>query len=210
VENILPGLVDALIRNAPPDPTPDLYGMTSAKVKTLLNRLVSKLPADEAYLEIGCWQGASVLSALNGNLSATAYACDMFSEFTGPDPRTKFFDNKKKYAGMIPDFTFFEMDCFALCKLPKPFLKPIGVYFYDGNHSEESQLMALTEYRRFLAKRVVFLVDDWNWDKVRAGTWKAISIVRPKSIWFRELPSAGNKDQNNFWNGVGAFHLVLA
>jgi hypothetical protein len=209
MENILPGLAEELTRSAPPDPTPDLRGMTSAKVKTLLNRLVSKLPADEAYLEIGCWQGATVLSALKGNLSATAYACDMFSEFTDSDPRTKFFDNKKKYAGMIPDFTFFEMDCFALCKLPKPFSKPIGVYFYDGEHSAKSQELALTEYRRFLAKQVVFLVDDWNSDAVRNGTWKAVDSARPRSIWFRELTSTGNKDKNNFWNGIGAFHLVL-
>lgn len=209
MENVLPVLTEELLRAAPPDPTPDLRGMISARVKVLLNRLVAQLPADEAYLEIGCWQGASALSALRGNLGATAYVCDKFSEFTDADPRAKFFANKKRYEGVVPDFTFFDMVSFELCKLERPFAKPIGVYLYDGDHSEQSQARALIEYRKFLAKQVVFIVDDWNWERVRAGTWKAIDAVRPKDIWFRELPSDGNKDQQNFWNGVGAFYLVL-
>lgn len=210
MQNILPAVTDELLASAPPDPTPDLDGMTSPRVKGLLNRCVAALPDNEAYLEIGCWQGASLISALMGNPKATAYACDAFCEFLNENPRVRFTENRQKYAGRIPDFTFFEMNCFELAKRERPFEKPIGAYFYDGHHSEESQMRAITEFGPFLAKSSIVIVDDWNMAEVRTGTWRGIDSLRPKNMWFRELPARHNGDVENFWHGIGAFYLELA
>lgn len=208
MENILPPLLEQLSRTQPPKLVNDVEGMISGRVQTLLNRCVAALPAAESYLEIGCWQGASLISALLGNTKATALACDNFAQFTDANPRDKFKANTARYAARLPKFTFHEGDCFELPKKPL-FPKPVGIYFYDGDHSEENQMRAFTEFHTVLATNVVVIVDDWNWDYVRRGTWKGIDIVRPKNVWFRDLPSKGNCDLDGFWNGIGAFHLVL-
>lgn len=186
----------------------DVPGMTSARVQTLLNRCVGALPSTESYLEIGCWQGATLISALRGHTSATAVACDNFAQFTRVNPREKLRSNLARYAPQLPELTFFDGDCFELAAGPLV-PKPVGVYFYDGNHDESNHVRALTDFRRLLAREAVVLVDDWNFDYVRRGTWRGIDLIRPKSVWFRELPSRNNKDVENFWNGVGAFHIVL-
>ena len=92
--------------------------------------------------------------------------------------------------------------------MEKPFSKPIGLYFYDGFHTSETQYKAIVEYARFWAKNVIVIVDDWNWNFVREGTWKGISTIRPKNVWFQDLPSsAQGNDLASFWNGLGAFYI---
>jgi hypothetical protein len=208
MNNVLPRLADHLLASNPPRLVEDVPGLTSSRVQALLNGCVAELPPEESYLEIGCWHGASLIAALLGNVRASAVACDNFSQFTQGDPRTRIREHLARYAGRIPDLTFYDGDCFDL---PRQSLipKPVGVYFYDGDHSEASHAKALTEFTSFLAREAVVLVDDWNFDEVRQGTWRGIDAIRPRQIWFRELPSRGNGDVDNFWNGIGAFHLVL-
>jgi hypothetical protein len=207
MDNVLPLLADQLLATKPPSLVDDVPGLTSPRVQVLLNRCVGALPRDQAYLEIGCWHGASLIAALLGNPDATAVACDNFSQFTQGDPRARMRENLQRYADRIPALTFYDGDCF---ELPRQSLirKPVGVYFYDGDHTAESHVRAFTEFQALLAAEVIVLVDDWNFDAVRQGTWRGIDAIRPKQVWFRELPSRGNCDRENFWNGIGAFHLV--
>lgn len=183
--------------------------MTSPKVRTLLNRLVRQLPSSEAYLEIGTHRGSTLVSALLDNANVTAYACDDFSGFReGGDPEPDFKANLKKYETRLPPVTFYKMDCFELSKKEKPFEKPVGVYFYDGFHDSQTQYKAIVEYSRFWAKETIVIIDDWNWDWLREATWKGMSKINPKKVWFQALPSRGDADEENFWNGVGAFWVT--
>lgn len=208
MENTLPGIIEEL-KVQPECLAPDVEGQTSPRVRKLLNRLVSRLPAGEMYFEVGCLKGATLVSALLDHRHVSAVACDNWTEYLDQKPEEIFLRNLKNYEARLPRINIIKQDCF---KLPQnsPFKQPIGVYFYDGDHSFDSQMKAIMLFAPFLAKRCVVLVDDWNWDHVRNGTWQGIHVVRPRRLEFWELPSAGNCDVNNYWNGIGAFYLELA
>jgi len=191
------------------DPTPDLYGLTSTRVKLLLNNCLNYLPKNEAYLEIGCYQGATLISTLLNHKNSIAYACDNFSEFIEENPRDIFNQNLLKYSDQIPNITFFDQDSFELANQESPFEYPIGIYFYDGDHSQELQRKAITQFSRFFANEVLIFVDDWNWQQVQDGTWEGISEINYKKIWHKSLPARMNGDRELWWNGIGVFHLEM-
>lgn len=208
MRNIIPELLEEL-KDEPPCLVPDVHGMTAPKNRLLLNRLVKSLPEGEAYLEIGVHIGATFISALFDNKGKTAYACDDFSEFReGGDPAVKFFANLERHASEIATPTIFRENCWELSKKEKPFEKPVGVYFYDGNHSGESQLRAIKEYARFLAPEAIVIIDDWNWKHVRIATWRGIAEVMPKKLQFQEVLDEKGSQPVGFWNGIGAFHIT--
>lgn len=208
MENILSGIIEGL-KVQPPCLAPDVDGWTSPRVRMLLNRLVGALAVDESYFEIGCLKGATLISALLDHPSASAVACDNWSQLPQDDPEQAFWKNLKAYGARLPEIMVRKTDCFKLVEDP-PFKSPIGVYFYDGDHSFESQSKAVTVFAPFLAKRSVVIVDDWNWERVRSGTWAGIHAVRPRRVEFWELPARFDRDTENFWNGIGAFHIEKA
>lgn len=209
MENVLPEIIDSLATYPASDGV-NIPGFTSAKVKALLHRLISKLPPDECYLEIGCLCGSTLVSGLLDHKDVSAYACDNFSEFEARfDARKNLPANLAAYANRLPKIDFRNMDCFALAKEPAPFAKPIGIYFYDGAHDAQSQAKAIIEFERHLSRNAIVLVDDWNREHVRQGTWYGIDCIRPFRATFYELPSKGESDSSEFWNGVGAFFLEL-
>jgi hypothetical protein len=209
VNNVLPALIDELVKREPPCLVPDVLGMTAPKNRLLLNRLVKALPPEEAYLEIGIHTGATVISALVGNRNKTAYACDDFSGFREVyDPEIIFRENWKRHEREMAPLTLFKESCWTLSTKEKPFEKPIGVYFYDGDHEGESHTRAIVEFARFLAPESIIIIDDWNWLHVRGASWRGIAKVMPKRLYFREVLSAAESQPVDFWNGIGAFHIV--
>jgi hypothetical protein len=59
-------------------------GLTSPGVLQLLNLAVACLEGDEVYAEVGCFQGATLVGALDGHPGRRACAADDFRQF---DPR---------------------------------------------------------------------------------------------------------------------------
>ena len=47
------------------------------------------------------------------------------------------------------------------------------------------------------------MIDDWNQDGVRRGTWAGIASLRLKAVVFRELPTI----PDGFYRGIGAFYV---
>lgn len=201
MKNILAKVSDEVKAAAIEQLAPDVEGMTSPRVRMLLNRLVAELPADEAYLEVGCFKGATFISALLGHTQATAYGVDNWSQFKDHDAGAYFRANTDKYKKELPPFNFIEADFFKLSEYP--FTKPIGLYFYDGHHGEASQRAAIELTPRFLAKQAIIVIDDWNQDGVRRGTWAGIADLRLKAVVFKELPTI----PDGFYRGIGAFYV---
>jgi len=194
------------------DPCPDVLGMASIKKLQLLNRAAGCLPCDgsECYLEVGTFQGKSLIAALVGNPSVSAVACDNFALFD--DPRlpqnaAALQRNLTRY-GLAGRVQFFECDfkdllaTWHLRQLPAA-----GVYFYDGAHDEESQYLGIRLAEEVLADNAVVIIDDWRYAEdshsfAEAGTKKAIG----KSIneWSIKhiLPARYNGDREQWWNGV--------
>ncbi len=175
-----------------------LPGMSSSKIRHFLNNICS-MPGT-SYLEIGVYKGSTFISALYRNESRiqNAIAIDNWSEFEGP--KLEFDANCMKFL-TGRNHKFYSADSFSLDK-GAIFSKPVNVYFYDGNHSELSQELALTYYDDVLDDLFVLIVDDYNWEWVEAGTIKGLQKMNYEVLFSRHLPARFNQDTENWWNGL--------
>ena len=82
---------------------------------------------------------------------------------------------------------------------------PVGVYFYDGDHSYESTYHGVVAAAKVLSPRSVLLMDDWNDPVIQAATRAGIREANLTVEWERELE--GNQTQEGWWNGLGVFYL---
>ena len=70
----------------------ELEGMSGKKYRHFINNLINFVPNCK-YLEIGCWKGSTLCSALYNN-NVIAYTVDNWGEFGGP--KVEFQNNVKK------------------------------------------------------------------------------------------------------------------
>lgn len=170
----------------------NMPGMSSTKVRNFLNKIVSY--PSVSYLEIGVWQGSTFYSALYGNQPEYALAIDNFSEFQG---NIQTFQNNMSDINF--EFSFLNADCFNLITKPE---KKFNVYFYDGNHSFNSQKLALSYYDSVLMNEFIYICDDWNFPEVVKGTIAGIEETKLEIIQDWILPAKYNGDTENWWNGL--------
>ena len=109
------------------------------------------------------------------------------------------FSNFNNILGYSPNII--EEDCFSFNPLDKG-LKDINVYFYDGEHEEIDQYLAITHYYDSLADNFILIVDDTNYPPVLQGTFRAIADKKLKINYHRTLFATHNGDGTNFWNGL--------
>lgn len=173
-------------------------GMTGAKVRHFLNNLCS-IPRT-SYLEIGCWKGSTLVSALYGNeaVLTDAIAVENFSQFEGP--RAEFLHNIQTFIPKAP-LRFLETDCFSIDK-KAAFSKPITVYFYDGGHAFTEQYKAFTEFNTVFDDVFIAIVDDWNWGEVRDGTKTAFKDLGYEILFEKAFLTSANGDPHTWWNGI--------
>jgi predicted O-methyltransferase YrrM len=187
------------------DLCPDVTGMMSLKKQRLLNLAFAQLAPTEGYLEVGTYQGKSLLSAMLDNPKRTVHACDNFSQFDVNSlsiTRT----NLRRY-GLLNDVVFYDCDFLSIYDaehLPAP----IGLYFYDGAHDDNSQYLGIKQVEPFLANEALVLVDDWRFapdsqSYARAATLRAAEESEHDWTLLNELPARFNGDRASWWNGVG-------
>ena len=211
------------------DPCFEVDGMTSLKVQKLLNLAYSCIPQSECYYEVGVFQGKTFISALKDNPRVTSYACDNFSEFAS-DPQVAFnifLGNLRKYniasgnilhtdvpnsvelqeesATMPQDRVIFMNADFRDVAQDKFIEKPVGLYFYDGAHDEQSQEDGITSIEPLLADNALIIIDDWNFDGVPQGTNSAIQKSDNEWIMLYDLPARQNVDWGMWWNGIAVY-----
>lgn len=176
----------------------NLPGMSSGKVRHFLNNICSLPQAN--YLEIGVWKGSTFISALYGNTHTLndCIAIDNFSEFGAP--KVDFLNNTHSF---LPQnsFKFLDQDCFTVHSRTI-FQDAVTIYFYDGNHTAESQETAFTYYDNILADTFIAIVDDWNHPPVEVGTRKAFAQLNYTILFEQALPASYNGDTANWWNGL--------
>lgn len=183
--------------------------MASPKKLQLLNLAVAQLPEDgrECYLEVGTYQGKSLIAALMNNRNRFAVACDDFSEFDDGSTSTTLESNLRRYR-MLNRVRFYNESFQSLFqRWNAEQLPPIGVYFYDGAHDELSQYEALRKAEPLFADSALVIVDDWrhasdSGSYAEIGTKRAIS--ESPNDWSTRyvLPARRNGDLGLWWNGV--------
>ena len=171
----------------------NMDGMSGKKTRHFYNNLLNK--DDARYLEIGTWKGSSVCSAMCGN-KAKVVCIDNWSEFGGP--KNEFLTNFNTYKGEN-EASFIEEDCYNvnISKLPK-----FNIYMYDGNHTKDSHYKALVHYYDCLDDMFIFIVDDWNCEVVRDGTYESFKHLKFSVLYEKEIYTPGNGTHETWWNGI--------
>lgn len=188
--------------------TNDIYnldGMTGYKTRHFYNNIVNM--NDARYLEIGSWKGSSVCSAMCNN-NAKVVCVDNWSQFGGP--KEEFLKNFEKFKG-DNDALFIEEDCY---KLDVSILPKFNIYMYDGGHNFNDQSMALTYYYDCLDDIFIFIVDDWNCQCIRDGTYDGITKCNLKVLYQKEIRLTWDDShtpdpeaKTTWWNGMCVFIL---
>ena len=137
-----------------------------------------------------------------------AIVCDSFSEYDleGTN-KNSLLSNLKKY-GLENQVKLFDCDFVSLlsrwkeCQLP-----PVGVYFYDGAHDQNSQFQTISLCEPFLSDKAL-VVDDWRFapdsqSYAKVGTVRAIAQSKNQWTLLEELPARFNGDLEQWWNGLG-------
>jgi hypothetical protein len=188
----------------------NIDGMTGKITKRFYNNL---LELDDArYLEIGCYKGSSTCSSLYKN-KATIVCIDNWHDFmlnelhngiSSTSPINEFLTNIQKYKGEN-NLVFYNEDCF---KIDINKLGKFNIYLYDGDHSYASQYTALKYYIDTMDDIFIFVVDDWNDEPVRNGTFDAIRDLKLQNIWshtirltFDNRHTAPDIAHETWWNG---------
>ena len=144
-------------------PIADVPRMSTLAIAAVINHAVRNTPEDQAFLNVGVWNGYSFLAALMGNPDKLCIGVDNFSQFGGPvdDFRKRF----EAFRG--PAHSFYDLDYQEYLRTRHQ--GPLGVYFYDGEHSYKNQFMGLKEAEKFFAEGCLILVDDTNWEEPSSG-----------------------------------------
>lgn len=155
-----------------------LHGMSGYMYRHLLNNLCSRQGI--TYGEVGTWNGSTFISAIYNNPNITAWTCDNWSEFGGPkDTFQQNYSASSTWKGQAEIYKSalhcaYEQD-FRSLKFGAQ--GPIDIYFFDGPHSREDQRDGILLAWDALAPISIVLVDDWNLQKARDGTYMAFDQV---------------------------------
>lgn len=158
-----------------------MYGMSGKKYRYLINNLVAETP-NAKYLEIGSWKGSTACSAVYGN-NCRAFCIDNWSEFlcgaTKEDVRKEFENNIKQACADTAQYSFIDKDFRSVD------FNSIGrynIYLFDGPHSEQDQYDGIVLTQSALESEYILIVDDWNVERIRLGTSKALNDLEHKII----------------------------
>tara|TARA_B110000037_G_scaffold31989_1_gene38455 strand:- start:3930 stop:4607 length:678 start_codon:yes stop_codon:yes gene_type:complete len=190
-------------------------GMSGKMTRKFFNNLGTL--EDVRYLEVGSYKGSTMCSILSNNSLNKCTCIDNWSQFNGP--KEECISNFNTFKG-DNQVIIHEMHCFHNSKFgPKTMGQPkpneIGkynIYFYDGHHTEDSQYMGLYHYLPAMDDTFIFICDDWNWEKVRKGTYRAIEEAKLEILYKKEIRltfddshTPAPERQNTWWNGLAVF-----
>jgi len=190
----------------------DVAGMTSPKVKALLNGIVGLSPGWR-HLEVGTHQGATFIAAMQGNMDAYGVSYDNFSQFWhcadsgGCFTSSALARNMAKYKDRMGTTELVRKDFFKnpydWPSVTRKELMVFDSFFYDGNHDEEWQEKAVIAAFKCCADNFVYIVDDWNLPGVRDGTLRGFERSHPKNTRHWNLGKEYTGD--DFYEGIGLF-----
>ena len=191
---------------------PELSGFSGKKIIALLQNLALCLdPENEAYLEIGVFQGMSLIS-VSKVFDGKTYGIDNFSQFD-PEKRnySLILDHFKRLG--ISNANLINLDFEIALKSLKDYIgeQKIGLLFIDGPHDYRSQLMCLLLSGPYLSHDAVIVVDDSNYRHVRQANDDFLTTSPEFSLAFERytrahprnmLPEERECAGEGWWNGI--------
>lgn len=189
-----------------------LTGFSGSKLLGTLQRLTGLCGADEAYCEIGVFQGMSLVSVAAANPAVTCIGIDNYALFDVERKHKGIVEERAKRAG-CDNVLLIEADYEDSLSLLQQTLagKKVGVLFIDGPHDYRSQMMCLLLFAPFLSEKAAIVIDDCNYAHVRQANrdflvthpdytllFEKYTDKHPNNMTSDELTEA----RNGWWNGV--------
>ncbi len=176
-------------------PLREVPRMSTMAIAGLLNRAVASMPEGHAFVNVGVWQGFTLLAAMAGNPDKVCIAIDSFPHIRSP--REQFLERFDAFR--TPAHAFHQMDYRDY--FSRVHEGPIGVYLYDAEHSYDHQLHGLEAAEEFFADGCLVIVDDTNWPEPRQATMDFVASRRGEYHVLADLWTAG-EGHPTFWNGL--------
>jgi len=191
-----------------------LTGFSGAKLLRILQYISNLYTGDNSacYLEVGVFQGLSLLSVASHCPSLPCFGIDNFSYTDHGEDNYNLVKERIAKLGLnnVVIIKKDYEDAFMALESDIGDRK-IAVYFVDGPHDYRSQLMCLEYAIPFLHDKAVIVVDDSNYNHVRQANrdflatrseWKlvfeAYTRRHPENMSNDEYRSA----REGWWNGV--------
>lgn len=190
-----------------------LTGYSGSHITALLQRC-TKLADNESacYLEIGVFQGLTLLSVSSANPKTSCYGIDNFSFFDPKGENFEIVQDRAQKLG-VENYSIINEDYEDAFPGLDSYLhgRQIGVYFVDGPHDYRSQFMCLQLARPYLHPNAVVVVDDSNYRHVRQANRDFLTVCPEFKLLFEAYTPAHPKNlsekkrgqaREGWWNGV--------
>ena len=177
----------------------DMEGYSGNKSRHLFNNLCNFDGCK--YMEIGIFKGSTFFSSLYKN-SGIFYGIDNWSKY---GDQSGHFNKCISELGVESQVSFFNVDSFKFDV--DNFDDKINVYFYDGDHTEESQKNGIVYFEPVFDDQFILIVDDYSAgirEQVKKGTQAAIKEIDYSIKFEKELFIQGTRQQkrDNWWCGL--------
>ena len=181
-----------------------IHCMSRPRVYGVLNAIVSCMEPGELYVEVGTYQGGSLISALLGN-EARAIGVDSFSEFQTTNNYQQTLSNLESFgvAGRVELVNSGFKEFFAAF----PADLKIQVYYYDGAHDYETQFNGMDAAWSYMTPGSIILVDDYFYPEVNRAVNEFVSH-HPNSLTFQFVMLPFEGLDGNWWNGCVVMRVV--
>jgi hypothetical protein len=193
----------------------NMDGMSTHKTRHLFNNLGAWNGIN--YLEVGIWKAATSCSVIYNN-TIIATLIDNFSQFSDMNfnPSNKNLGDAKQQAIINLSMTklwsprnsnieLIDADCFTY-DLNK-FKNKINFYFFDGEHSIETQHKAFSYYYDVLDQNFLAIIDDFDDQNTEGATEKSFYDLGMtiSEKWHLKGNGAEPFNPNFWWNGLGIY-----
>ena len=180
-----------------------ITGFSTPTIRHLFNNLCN---IDGVYAEVGLWCGGTFCSAFNKNLIAVG-----IEDFSQPFHRERveqelmrnIVDNEQRAKRV----NLLRMDFFNDSTMEAFPYTDVKIFFYDAEHSKQSQAKALPRFIDKLADEFIYIVDDYNWSDVHEGAHDGIAELSDRIEVLHSWDLSGERLQDDsIWhNGVAIF-----
>jgi predicted O-methyltransferase YrrM len=169
-------------------------GLSEENNLALIGLAARHLEPGECYVEAGTYRGRSLIAAALG-WEGECIGIDDFS-FEDSDPKA-LRANLERF-GVAGRARMLDGDAAAV--LGQAELPPVGVFFYDADHSTEATRAAFEAAVPHLAPRALIVADNADWERVRAAVDGFVAAHAEADLALRVAGRDGA--QPWWWDGV--------
>lgn len=184
-----------------PQETLDLPGYSGRKGRHFLNNLAA---AFSPYVEVGCFQGSTLICAAYKN-DGPVIGIDNFTDETKPG--VYMVDTRRALLLAMLDHSHLSRPSLIDASCWDVKLAGVSCCFFDGAHSEQDHVDSVVRLYDWFRSEFVLVVDDFNRKNVRIGTEKGIEQCKLRVLFRTHLGAEAVDDSIGWWNGFGVYVL---